>query len=105
MSRRSFEDRKRQLDKQQNLCHWCHKPIQIYHNIPQNEYHADQATIDHVYTHNDPRRIAFKKAKIPSPFVMACPDCNKRRGGKTVEKWESKLGRGHQKWKVLKSEA
>lgn len=101
MSRRSLADRGKQLLKQQGKCHWCHRPIKIYHNIPQNEIHDDQATIDHIYTNKDPRRKAFKIARIPSPFVMCCLPCNKKRGGRTVEKWESKLGRGHQKWKVL----
>jgi 5-methylcytosine-specific restriction endonuclease McrA len=56
------------IERDGPMCHWCHVRYGM--------------TLDHLDVNNRPRTLA----NIDN-FVLACGDCNSRRGNTPVERW------------------
>jgi len=70
-------------------CHWCNKITRLQESGV-GAAKQDTATFDHIYHRSEPER-----KKYPHRGVLACYECNQRRGReafiKTLPKWNQWL--------------
>lgn len=65
-------------------CHWCKRmTILSSAEMGSRKLPRNAATLDHVYTRKDARRTSDNKNQV----VLACYDCNQRRGYRPFEEF------------------
>lgn len=74
--RRRQEIKYRMWWQQGGHCHWCDR--RVFLEIVGQPLPPETATLDHVFTKNDPRREHPPKGSIA--HVVACHGCNNERG-------------------------
>lgn len=78
---------KEQVWRENPHCYWC-GVLTVLHKHKDGESADDNtATLDHVFTNLDPRRRFYKEYGIPSPVILVCLQCNKKRGGRLFEEY------------------
>lgn len=99
MSGRSLKIKQKVLEEQNGLCYWCgRKLIFTGRSYGHNPLPDNYATVDHIFPYGDPIRKLYKKNNTPSPFVVACPSCNLKRGNLLIEQMEDLCGKPHINW-------
>jgi len=67
------------LTKQNGQCWYCKIPCRIRYSTKKGEkFPYPIATIEHLYTKEDLRRLIYSERS--QPIVMACARCNKKKG-------------------------
>jgi hypothetical protein len=82
-------NRKRKLNlwNKDPHCYWCGK-LTILHTHKQRKRNPpNMATVDHIFTRNDPRR-----GKIKGRTVLACNQCNNERNRREERQLRRKNG-------------
>jgi hypothetical protein len=70
---------RRVFDEQGGICLYCQCPCQIYRSSKNNK----RATREHLV------RVVDGGSDDDSNIVMACADCNHKRGNKSVAEWKA----------------
>lgn len=81
MSAKPRNGRRKRLQQQNGLCHWCDTPVQFGLKGKRGQQLPHSATEDHVFPKGDPRRIELATNTGVITKVIACFQCNNERGG------------------------
>ncbi|MEN6302279.1 MAG: hypothetical protein ABFD96_06100 [Armatimonadia bacterium] len=82
--------RQRRLALQGGRCHWCDRELVVVKNR-KGKVQPNVATEDHVYPRNDPRRLQLANSTIHITKVMACFDCNTKRGNTPYDEFLKRM--------------
>ena len=88
IKRKPFDLRLRLYTAQNGRCHWCDVECVLMSPLPFQTPPPDMATTDHLFPRGDYRR--HERSFYPK-HVMACYECNHRRGSVPVMEWAKKI--------------
>jgi len=94
MATRSMKAKKDLFEKQHGRCFWCGKEMAFVERKEGDKtpFPPNMVTQDHVFPRGTKVRHNGSLSNSPTPVVLACYECNNRRGNMRFARFANKVG-------------